>query len=92
MKKKNIKIDDVYFCPHHPIYAKGIYKKKCKCRKPNNLLLLKAIKKWNIDISKSFMIGDRVIDKLAAKKTKVKFFYRSRENFDKQIKILLEKN
>ena len=92
LKKENAKIDDIYFCPHHPVHAKGIYKKKCKCRKPNNLLLLKAINKWNIDIGKSFMIGNSVVDKIAAKKTKVKFFYRSKKNFYKQIKILLKKN
>ena len=31
--EKKIFIDEVFFCPHHPTEAKGIYK-KCKCRKP----------------------------------------------------------
>ena len=45
-------------------------------------------KKWHIKDRKSFMIGDRVTDKLAAQKSKIKFFY-SQKNFYKQIKILI---
>ena len=65
------------FCPHHPTEAKGIYKKKCKCRKPNNQMILKAKNKWNIDLSKSLMIGDTKSDEQCAEKSKVKFFYKN---------------
>ena len=55
-------IDDVYYCPHHPHSGyKGEVKElkiKCDCRKPNIGLLLKAKEKYNIDLSKSYMIGD----------------------------------
>ena len=43
--------DDIFFCPH------GRYD-ICDCRKPKPGMLLQAAKKWNIDLSGSFMIGD----------------------------------
>ena len=55
-------LDGIYFCPHHP--DKGFkgerpeLKFECDCRKPKPGLLLKAAKQFNIDLSKSYMIGD----------------------------------
>lgn len=69
--KKGISIEKVYFCPHHPTHGKGIYKKNCKCRKPNSLLFEKAKKDFNIDVSKSIMIGDKESDLEAAQKAGV---------------------
>ena len=59
-------IDGLYICPHHP--DKGFegerpeYKFDCECRKPKPGLLLQAAKDFNIDLSKSYMIGDSVSD------------------------------
>ena len=56
-------IDGLYFCPHHP--DKGFegerpeYKRGCDCRKPKAGLVLQAAKDFNIDLSASYMIGDR---------------------------------
>ena len=44
-------------------------------------MIEKAIAKWNIDRKISFMIGDKISDKLAAKKSNIKFLYRSKHNF-----------
>ena len=85
LKNKGINIDDIYYCPHHPKFGNKNYKKKCKCRKPGNLMIEKAINKWKINRKISFMIGDKVSDKLAAKKSRIKFLYRSKHNFYKQI-------
>lgn len=55
-------VNAIYYCPHHP--DKGYpeerpeYKITCECRKPAPGMLLQAAKDWNIDICKSFMIGD----------------------------------
>ena len=49
-------------------------KKKCKCRKPKNGMIKDLIKYWDVDIKKSFMIGDQKSDFLAAKKSSLKFF------------------
>ena len=54
-------------------------------------MLEDAIKKWKIDRKLSLMIGDKLSDYLAAKKSKVKFYYKNNSNFKKQvIKILNE--
>jgi D,D-heptose 1,7-bisphosphate phosphatase len=59
-------IDDLFFCPHHP--DKGFpgerpeYKIDCECRKPKPGMILKAAEKYNIDLSKSYMVGDDMRD------------------------------
>lgn len=65
--KNGIKIEKTYFCPHHPDGI-GKYKMDCECRKPNTGNFLKAIKEFNIDVEKSYMIGDRVTDLIPADK------------------------
>ncbi len=55
-------LDGIYFCPHHP--DKGFegerpeYKIICSCRKPKAGMIFEAAKKFNIDLSLSYMIGD----------------------------------
>lgn len=55
-------LDAVYYCPHHP--DKGFdgevpeLKIHCDCRKPKPGMLLQAQKDYNIDLSRSWMIGD----------------------------------
>lgn len=59
-------VDDIFYCPHHP--QKGFYgevpelKVKCKCRKPEIGLLECAADKYNIDLSRSWLIGDTTTD------------------------------
>ncbi|MCX7770011.1 MAG: HAD family hydrolase [Proteobacteria bacterium] len=60
--KKGIKIDGYYYCPHHP---EGIIKEfaiDCDCRKPKAGLIYKAISDNNIDLSNSYVVGDKKID------------------------------
>ena len=57
--KKNISILDVFFCPHGP-------KSKCGCRKPRPGMIIDAMDKYNIDLEKSWMIGDKETDIEAA--------------------------
>ena len=56
------KIDRLYYCPHHPKEGKGDYKKDCSCRKPNTGMIEKAVREIGIDLSKSFVVGDRDSD------------------------------
>ncbi|GAA6205755.1 D-glycero-beta-D-manno-heptose 1,7-bisphosphate 7-phosphatase [Thalassotalea sp. SU-HH00458] len=65
-KAKNIDIDDVYFCPHHPTKGINEYLKVCECRKPKPGLILKAAKKYDIDLKHSVFIGDKGSDMEAA--------------------------
>ncbi len=66
------KIDAIYYCPHHPergfLGEKSELKIECSCRKPEPGLLLKAKRDFNIDIKKSYLIGDKTSDILAGKR------------------------
>ena len=64
--RRNIAIDEIYYCPHYDTTG------KCICRKPGSLLLEKAIARFNIDPHKSYFIGDRDRDMTAASKAGVK--------------------
>jgi D,D-heptose 1,7-bisphosphate phosphatase len=60
--KSGAYLDDIFFCPHHP--DKGFpgerpeYKIDCECRKPKPGMILQAAKKYNIDLTASYMVGD----------------------------------
>ena len=69
--KRGAKIDAVYFCPHHPDAQVKKYRLHCKCRKPNIGMIQKAVKRFKIDMRKSFMVGDSTRDILAGKRAKL---------------------
>ncbi len=73
--KKKIFLNDLEFCPHHPIYGKGKNKIKCKCRKPGDGMIKNLKKKWMINMKKSYFIGDKRTDEITAKKSNIKFYY-----------------
>ena len=58
------KICEIVYCPH--------FKEKCSCRKPEPGMIDDLIKRYNIDRSKSFMIGDRDVDIIAGKSAHLK--------------------
>ena len=88
--KKKITIDDVKYCPHHPEALIKKYKLNCKCRKPGNLMLQDLKKNWNVNLSKSFMIGDKLSDKIAANKSNLYFEY-AQNNLLKQVTKIYKK-
>ena len=55
-------IDAFYFCPHHPEEGIGDYKVDCDCRKGKPGMLLQAAKDYDIDLCRSFMVGDKLAD------------------------------
>jgi len=61
-----ISITNIYYCPHHPS------KSNCLCRKPDSLMLEKAIARYKLNPGYSFLIGDSERDIQAAKKAGVK--------------------
>lgn len=69
--KEGAYLDGIYFCPHHPHsgYEGEIKELKidCDCRKPKPGMLLKASRDLNIDLNKSFMVGDGENDIKAGK-------------------------
>lgn len=62
------KIDEIYYCPHHPNGDVKKYRVLCDCRKPDIGMFKKAAAKFNIKSENSFMIGDTFRDIEAGKK------------------------
>jgi len=56
------KLDAIYYCPHHPTVGEPPYRQDCNCRKPKTGLLEQAAADFDIDLNKSYMIGDRYSD------------------------------
>jgi len=88
--KKNCFINDLRYCPYHPEAKIIRYKKNSKFRKPGNLMIEDLKKNWDIDLSKSFMIGDKVSDMIAAKKSNLYFEY-DQNNLLKQVTKIYKK-
>jgi D-glycero-D-manno-heptose 1,7-bisphosphate phosphatase len=55
-------LDGIYYCPHHPDAGGSPYRQKCRCRKPGTGLIEKAVEELDLDLSHSYMIGDRGVD------------------------------
>ena len=62
LSTKGTNIDFEYYCFHHPDGKIRKFRKICNCRKPKPGLLFSATKEHNIDLSKSWMIGDGITD------------------------------
>jgi D-glycero-D-manno-heptose 1,7-bisphosphate phosphatase len=68
----NCHIDAVYHCPFHPSKGVGKYLKDSFDRKPNPGMLLRAKKKFNLDMNESILIGDKISDIKAGNNALVK--------------------
>mgnify|MGYP001770210362 CR=1 FL=1 len=63
--RKGGRITDIKYCPHAP-------KERCSCRKPNPKMILDLAEQYQVDLKKSYMIGDRDVDLIAGKKAGVR--------------------
>jgi D-glycero-D-manno-heptose 1,7-bisphosphate phosphatase len=61
LEKEGASVDEFFYCPHHTD------NEKCLCRKPQPLLIQKAIARYGIDPHQSWMIGDSARDMEAGK-------------------------
>ncbi len=89
LKKKFSKIDKFYYCPYHPTASIKKYRKVSNYRKPGNGMIIQALKDFNLDRTKCFMIGDQKSDFLSAKKSKIRFQYKKSYSLNIQIKNIL---
>ncbi|MEI2681219.1 D-glycero-beta-D-manno-heptose 1,7-bisphosphate 7-phosphatase [Erwinia aphidicola] len=64
---RDVDLDGIYFCPHHPEAIVEELRQSCDCRKPEPGMLLTAQQELNIDMASSYMVGDKIEDMLAAK-------------------------
>ena len=62
LKKNGAIIDSIFYCPHHPAGIIPEYSMECNCRKPKIGLVHQALEAFDIDMSKSYMVGDRHVD------------------------------
>lgn len=62
LRDNGVNITRVYHCPHLPDAKIEKYRKECNCRKPKLGLFRKAVDDFNIDLSLSYAIGDKIRD------------------------------
>ena len=62
LKSHGIIISKVYYCPHLPDAKVEKYRMDCECRKPKLGMYNQAIRDFDIDLSQSFVIGDKIRD------------------------------
>jgi len=74
LKKGGARIDAEYYCFHHPKAKYKKYRVRCNCRKPKPGLLLRAAKDLEINLSKSYVVGDSLTDIEAGKVAGCKTF------------------
>jgi len=79
-KKKGIRIDKIYYCPHRP-------EDNCSCRKPKIGMLQKSVKDFDISLDKSWVIGDDFRDILMGREANLKTIFLGSKN-DKNLRKL----
>jgi D-glycero-D-manno-heptose 1,7-bisphosphate phosphatase len=62
-------VDGWFYCPHHPRAVIAEFAIDCECRKPNPGMIRQAVRQFDIDPSRSFVIGDKQIDVGLAEQT-----------------------
>lgn len=54
--------DAYYYCPHHPEGVVEGYRTACRCRKPAPGMVEQAARDWEVDVARSFVVGDKWLD------------------------------
>jgi D-glycero-D-manno-heptose 1,7-bisphosphate phosphatase len=62
LSEAGVALAGIYICPHHPTAGVGDYRLDCNCRKGKPGMLHRAARDLNIDLQKSFMVGDKTAD------------------------------
>lgn len=68
MHQAGARLDAIYYCPHHPAAELARYRAECSCRKPATGMMEQAARQFGIELSQSFVIGDRYLDIEMAKR------------------------
>ena len=88
--KEKVFINDVKYSPYHIKAKIKKFKKNSGFRKPGNLMIKEILKNWDVLMNKSFMIGDKIKDKMCAKKSNLYFEF-AKNNFYYQAKLITKK-
>jgi D-glycero-D-manno-heptose 1,7-bisphosphate phosphatase len=62
LAKEGAHVDAIYYCPHHPDAMIERYRLNCECRKPKPGMLFSAASQFDINLAKSFVVGDKGSD------------------------------
>lgn len=65
LEQEDVALDAIYFCPHHPDDG-------CRCRKPNVGMVERAVSELQLDLRRSYLIGDHARDIQLAKRVGAK--------------------
>jgi len=88
-KYHGVSIDHFFYCPHHEDFSDP---EDCNCRKPATGMFDQAQQKYDIDISRSWMIGDSVADIVAAANLGIPSILVATGNGREHISVLQEQN
>jgi D-glycero-D-manno-heptose 1,7-bisphosphate phosphatase len=69
---KGARLNAIYYCPHHPSIGSPSYQLDCDCRKPKPGLIFRAAAEHDIDLKRSWMVGDRFSDMQLARNAGVR--------------------
>ncbi|MGH9338319.1 MAG: D-glycero-alpha-D-manno-heptose-1,7-bisphosphate 7-phosphatase [Acidobacteriota bacterium] len=64
-QREGARIDAFFYCPHHPEAGNG---QACDCRKPQPGLIKRAQRELNIDLNQSYLVGDKLLDVMTARR------------------------
>ncbi|CAK0769312.1 D-glycero-alpha-D-manno-heptose-1, 7-bisphosphate 7-phosphatase [Gammaproteobacteria bacterium] len=59
LKEQGVVIDGFYHCPHHPEFGEV---RECGCRKPLPGMIYEATQDFDIDLDRSWLVGDKLSD------------------------------
>jgi heptosyltransferase-2 len=62
LTEAGVRLDGIYYCPHHPEHGPPEYRRECACRKPKPGMIHQAIRDCDLDPARSVVIGDHVTD------------------------------
>lgn len=63
--QQGVRLDGIYYCPHHPEGSVAPFSVECECRKPRPGMLLRATVDLDIDLARSWFVGD-ILDDIEA--------------------------
>ena len=89
LRKEGTEIDKFYHCPFHPDFDP---EERCTCRKPSPQMVYEAADEMNLDLSRSYFVGDKASDVLCGINAGVKTVLIKTNNYKEEINILINEN